>query len=123
MSDSGTISLISSGVGGMAIGFVIGFGIKKALKAVIKIAAVIIGIFFGVLIWMQTQGFLTLHWEKITAASSNSVTGLANATLAVSGINGTETVGGNFLNQIVASLGVPMTGGLAIGFTFGIMRG
>ena len=102
--------------GGFFTGVLIGFALKK----VVKIAAVVVGLFFAAIVYLQYQQILNINWNKIQAASQNTVSMLANATTQIpglgSGTNHTEPLA--FTN-----LGIPLTGSMSMGFAIGFMKG
>ncbi|MGB0003370.1 MAG: FUN14 domain-containing protein [Nitrososphaeraceae archaeon] len=98
-------TLFSMGSGGL-IGFLV------AVKRVFKILAVIAGVFFGSLIYLQSQNLISVNWDRLQEMSQWTVTTLAHSLTDVGQIS---TISGN--------LGIPLTGGLAAGFAFGVMKG
>lgn len=100
-------TLFSAGSGGL-IGFLVGFAIKR----VFKILAVIAGIFFGSLMYLQSQNLISVNWDKLQDMSQWTVTTLAHSLTDMGQIS---TISGN--------LGIPLAGGLAAGFAFGVMKG
>ena len=95
------------GSGGL-IGFLVGFAVKR----VFKILAVIAGVFFGSLMYLQSQNLISVNWDRLQEMSQWTVTTLAHSLTDVGQIS---TISGN--------LGIPLTGGLAAGFAFGVMKG
>jgi uncharacterized membrane protein (Fun14 family) len=100
-------TLFSIGSGGL-IGFLVGFAIKR----IFKILAVLVGLFLGALIYFQSQGLISINWEKLQEMTQSTVSMLAHSLTDTSQIS---VISGN--------LGIPLTGGLAAGFAFGIMKG
>ncbi|MGA9909323.1 MAG: FUN14 domain-containing protein [Nitrososphaeraceae archaeon] len=100
-------TLFSMGSGGL-IGLLVGFAVKR----VFKILAVIAGVFFGSLIYLQSQNLISVNWDRLQEMSQWTVTTLAHSLTDVGQIS---TISGN--------LGIPLTGGLAAGFAFGVMKG
>jgi uncharacterized membrane protein (Fun14 family) len=100
-------TLFSIGSGGL-IGFLVGFAIKR----IFKILAVLAGLFFGSLIYLQSQDIISINWDKLQSMSQTSVSTLAHSLTDVGQIS---VISGN--------LGIPLTGGLAAGFAFGVMKG
>ena len=60
-------------------GFFAGILIGYALKKVVKLAAVVIGLFFSGIVYLQYQQILNINWDKLQAASQNTLSTLANA--------------------------------------------
>jgi uncharacterized membrane protein (Fun14 family) len=100
----GTIG--TSLVSGSLIGILIGYAIKKILK----IGLFILGSFFGGVAYLQSQGLLNVNWERIEAASNQAITTVSNAIIEDSA------------NSVIANLGLPLTGGMAVGFAIGFMK-
>ena len=100
-------TLFSMGSGGL-IGFLIGFAIKR----IFKILAVISGLFLGALIYLQSQNLISINWDRLQDMTQSTVTVLSHTLTDTSQIS---IISGN--------LGIPLTGGLAAGFAFGVMKG
>ena len=101
----GTIG--TSIVSGTLIGILIGYAIKKILK----IGIIILGSFFGGVAYLQSQGLLNVNWGNIEAVSNQAITTVSNAITEDSA------------NSVIANLGLPLTGSMAVGFAIGFMRG
>ena len=121
---------------GSIAGFLIGF----ALKRIMKILAVIAGVFFAAIMYLESQGIMNIHWDKLQTIS-NSV--LSTITTTAATTNATSTTGGGVgsiqavlgnnstaaathilhITATIANLGIPLTGSTAIGFTLGIIKG
>jgi uncharacterized membrane protein (Fun14 family) len=123
------------GFGGIA-GFLVGF----ALKRIMKILAVIAGGFFAALMYLESQGIMNIHWDKLQTISngvlSTITTATTNATTttgvgvvpiqAILGNNSTVTAAATAILPItstMAHLGIPLTGSTAMGFTIGFLKG
>jgi uncharacterized membrane protein (Fun14 family) len=102
----------SVGVGGVA-GFVIGYAIKKILKIVV----VIIGLFLAALLYLSTQGWITINWDKMGSASTSTLVGIQNATI------GATPEAANQVMMALANIGIPLTGSFAAAFVLGFMKG
>jgi uncharacterized membrane protein (Fun14 family) len=100
-------TLFSIGSGGL-IGFLVGFAIKR----IFKILAVLVGLFLGALIYFQSQGLISINWEKLQTMTQST------ASMLVHSLTDTSQI-----SVISGNLGIPLTGGLAAGFAFGIMKG
>jgi uncharacterized membrane protein (Fun14 family) len=80
------VPLVSTiGFGGIA-GFLVGF----ALKRIMKILAVIAGVFFAALMYLESQGIMNIHWDKLQIISNSilstiTTTATTNATTATTG--------------------------------------
>lgn len=102
----GTVA--TSLVSGTVLGVLIGYAVKKVLR----IGLVILGIFFVGVTYLQFQGLLTINWDKIELVSKNTLSAILESELT-----------GNAANSIMTNLGLPLTGGMAMGFAFGFMKG
>jgi uncharacterized membrane protein (Fun14 family) len=90
------------GVGGI-IGLCIGFALKK----IAKIAAAVIGVFSLGLIYMESQGMITVDWLGVETWGNTALAGLGQAEGAL----------GAFLANL------PIAGGAVVGFALGIKWG
>jgi uncharacterized membrane protein (Fun14 family) len=90
------------GVGGI-IGLCIGFALKK----IAKIAAAVIGVFSLGLIYMESQGVITVDWLGVETWGNTALAGLGQAEGAL----------GAFLANL------PIAGGAVVGFALGIKWG
>jgi uncharacterized membrane protein (Fun14 family) len=102
----GTIS--TSLVSGTVLGILIGYAVKKILR----IGLIILGIFFAGTTYLQFQGLLTVNWEKLEMVSKNTLTTVLESEIT-----------GNAADSVMTNLGLPLTGGMAMGFAFGFMKG
>jgi len=101
-------NVATSLISGTATGVIIGYAVKKVLK----IGLVILGIFFSAIAYLQLQGLLNVNMDKLESISKSALSGLIN-----SDISGTSA------NSILSSMGLPLTGGMALGFVLGFMKG
>jgi uncharacterized membrane protein (Fun14 family) len=101
----GTIG--TSLVSGSLIGILIGYAIKKILK----IGLIILGSFFGGVAYLQSQGLLNINWERIEVVSNQAITTVSNAIIEDSA------------DSVIANLGLPLTGSMAVGFAIGFIKG
>jgi uncharacterized membrane protein (Fun14 family) len=113
------------GFGGIA-GFLIGFALKK----IMKILAIIAGVFFAAVMYLQSQGILNIHWDKLQTVSEPMISILTNNITSTTGGIGLQTIQPinssslSFLPAaITANMGLPLTGSAAMGFAIGIMKG
>jgi uncharacterized membrane protein (Fun14 family) len=110
--------LSSVGFGGI-IGFLVGFMLKK----VMKILAVVAGVFFAALLYLQSQGILNIHWDKLQITFQGIVSTITAALTTLSA-GGSMSIPGIVLPTTMTSLGIPLTtGSAAMGFTIGFMKG
>jgi uncharacterized membrane protein (Fun14 family) len=118
---SENLASVGATIGG---GFFAGILVGYALKKVIRIAAIIVGLFFFGLAYFRYQHIININWDKLQATSQNAVTMLANTTTQIS--NHINDIGGsnNHTTPLaISSLGIPLTGSMAMGFAIGFMRG
>ena len=104
----------SIGIGGF-LGFLMGYAIKKILK-IIMIAA---GSLVGITYYLQYNGVIALNWAKMEETMSNLMTHMNGFNLNTPFFPG---ISDQFIHAISAS-GIPLTGGFAAGFAFGISKG
>jgi|SRR6185436_7898410 len=104
---SDLISLGAPLVGGGAIGFITGYATKKLMKIVMIIS----GAFFAAIMYLGSQGIVTVNWDKMTVIGQ----GALNTIVGPAGVGNVQT--------IIMNIGVPLTGGFAAGFVFGFTRG
>jgi uncharacterized membrane protein (Fun14 family) len=90
------------GVGGI-IGLCIGYAVKK----IAKIVAAIIGVFSLGLIYLESQGLISVDWLGVEAWGNTALEGLGRV----------EGLLGVFLSNL------PFAGGALIGFAMGIRMG
>ena len=90
------------GAGGIG-GFIVGFAVKK----IGKIIAVIIGLFIAVLIYLGTQGILSINYEALWNA--------------VAGAFGLATSAFSWLVGVISLL--PFAGTFVVGFLLGLKLG
>jgi uncharacterized membrane protein (Fun14 family) len=101
-------NVATSLVSGTVVGILIGYAVKKVLR----IGLVILGTFFAALTYLQFQGVLSVNWDKVEMISKNTLTTVLNSEIA-----------GNSANSLLANLGLPLTGSMAMGFAVGFMKG
>jgi uncharacterized membrane protein (Fun14 family) len=101
-------SMATSLISGTVVGILIGYAVKKVLR----IGLVILGTFFTALTYLQYQGVLSVNWDKVEVISRNSLTAIMDSEMT-----------GNTANPILSNLGLPLTGGMAMGFAIGFMKG
>jgi uncharacterized membrane protein (Fun14 family) len=95
-------------ISGTVIGILIGYAVKKVLR----IGLVILGTFFAALTYLQFQGLLSVNWDKVEMISKNTMSTLIESEIT-----------GNATNSVFTNLGLPLTGGMAMGFAVGFMKG
>jgi uncharacterized membrane protein (Fun14 family) len=106
-------ALIQAGLsGGVGIGG--GIAIGWFIKKILKILLFVVGAFFVALLAMEARGWISVKWAAITD-QLNTLVSNSTATSALFNMHSGE--------QILTTLGIPLTGGLALGFAIGFMRG
>ena len=114
--------LTNVGFGGL-VGFLIGFVIKK----IFKILAIVAGVCFAVLMYLEQQGMVNINWDKINVAYHGVLSTVTNTIInstATGGIGGSHTTtAATSLLPTLTSLGIPLTGSMATGFTIGLLKG
>jgi uncharacterized membrane protein (Fun14 family) len=107
------LSSLAATIGG---GFFAGILIGYSLKKVVKVVAVVVGLFFAGLAYLQYQQIVNINWNKIQAASQNTLSTLANATTQIPGFS-------NSNHLEISNLGIPLTGSVFTGITIGFLKG
>ncbi len=107
LSSTATIS------GGFFAGVLIGYALKKVMKVV----AVVSGLFFAGIAYLQYLQVVNINWNKLQAASQNTLSTLTNATTQLPGFNSSNHI------AALSNLGIPLTGSMAMGFAVGFMKG
>jgi uncharacterized membrane protein (Fun14 family) len=104
-------SLITT-VGSFGAGFLMGYGLKKVLRFIIIAVGAIAGVFFIALALMQKHGYISnIKWD----AMANDLYTSANATLTNLHMSN--------IHEAINYLGLPVSGGLGLGFITGFLRG
>ena len=96
----------------IGVGSIAGFAIGYAIKKVFKIGLSVLGLFFAAVVYLQPQGVVNVNWDKVEVISRSAATAVSN--ISIDG-QGTES--------IIANLGLPLTGSMAMGIAVGFMRG
>lgn len=91
----------------LGVGGIIGLCIGYALKKVAKIAAAVIGLFSLGLIYLESQGMISVDWLGVETWGNTALASLAEAEGAL----------GAFLANL------PLAGGVVVGFALGIKMG
>jgi uncharacterized membrane protein (Fun14 family) len=101
-------SIATSLISGTVVGILVGYAVKKVLRIVL----VILETFFAALAYLNYQGLLSVNWEKMEIISRGILTTLVDSEIT-----------GNTANPILSNLGLPLTGGMAMGFALGFVKG
>ncbi len=59
------IEHLGSIVTSIGVGSISGFAIGYAVKKIFKISLALMGVLFGAIAYLQTQGVLSLNWDKM----------------------------------------------------------
>jgi uncharacterized membrane protein (Fun14 family) len=105
--------------GGFFSGALIGFALKKVLK----ILAVVVGIFFAGLAYLQYQQIVSVNWDKVQTKSQGAIATFAIITTQISNNIGNATGTSHPTHAFETSLGILLTGSMAMGFAVGFMKG
>jgi len=104
----------SIGIGGF-LGFLMGYAMKKILKIIIIVAGLLVGMFY----YLQYNGLIALNWAKVEETLGNLMTNFNSFNLNTPFFPGLSD---QILN-VVSNSGIPLTGGFAAGFAFGLSKG
>ncbi|MDW0127649.1 MAG: FUN14 domain-containing protein [Nitrososphaeraceae archaeon] len=104
----------SIGIGGF-LGFLMGYAIKKILKIIIVVA----GLLVGVMYYLQYNGLVALNWAKVEATLGNAMTNFNGFSLNTPFFPGIS----DQILDAISNSGIPLTGGFAAGFAFGLSKG
>jgi uncharacterized membrane protein (Fun14 family) len=91
----------------LGVGGIVGLCIGYALKKIAKIVAVLIGVFALGLLYLETQGLISVDWLGVEAWGNTALSGLGRMEGA--------------LGMMLSNL--PFAGGALIGFGIGIRMG
>jgi uncharacterized membrane protein (Fun14 family) len=106
------IGHIGSVVTSIGVGSIAGFALGYAVKKIFKISLALMGVLFGAIAYMQTQGVLSVNWDKIENISRGAATAVSGMTMNQMGTD-----------SMISSLGLPLMGSMSMGFAVGFMRG
>ncbi|HEX7818334.1 MAG TPA: FUN14 domain-containing protein [Nitrososphaeraceae archaeon] len=104
----------SVGIGGF-LGFLMGYAIKKILKIIIVVAGLLVGIMY----YLQYDGLIALNWAKVEAVLGNAMTNFNGFSLSTPFLPGIS----DQILDAISNSGIPLTGGFAAGFAFGLSKG
>jgi uncharacterized membrane protein (Fun14 family) len=104
---SNIVPLAGSGL----VGYAIGFALKKVLKWMLIIIGFLAGMFFVGVQLLQKYGYVTMvNWDKLGNDTSTQIQ------------HWTANVDVTNLHGVFHTLGIPVSGGLALGFLAGFVR-
>ena len=111
MSSEPLLSSIIPFAGSGLLGYAMGFALKKILKWMLIIIGFMAGVFFVGVQLLQKYGCVSsVNWDKLGSDISAQIQHLA-ANIDVTNVN-----------CLFHTLGIPVTGGLALGFVAGFVR-
>lgn len=108
------VSYLHRGIGGF-LGFLMGYAIKKILKIIIVVAGLLVGIMY----YLQYNGLVALNWAKVEATLGNAMTNFNGFSLNTPFFPGIS----DQILDAISNSGIPLTGGFAAGFAFGLSKG
>ena len=113
----------SIGIGGLAtsigIGGFLGFLMGYAITKIIKIIIVVAGLLVGIMYYLQYNGLIALNWAKFEATLGNALTNFNGFSLNTPFLPGIS----DQILDAISNSGIPLTGGFAAGFAFGLSKG
>jgi uncharacterized membrane protein (Fun14 family) len=96
---------------GSGLGYAMGFALKKILKWMLIIVGFLAGMFFVGVQLLQKYGYMsTVNWDKLGNDTSTQMQDWA-ANIDVTNVQ-----------SLFHTLGIPVSGGLALGFLAGFVR-
>ena len=108
---SSLLSSIIPFAGSGLLGYAMGFALKKVLKWMLIMVGFLTGLFFVGVQLLQKYGYVnTVNWDKLGNDTSKQIQRLA-ANVDVSNVH-----------SLFHTLGIPVSGGLALGFVTGFVR-
>jgi uncharacterized membrane protein (Fun14 family) len=113
----------SIGIGGLAtsigIGGFLGFLMGYAIKKIVKIIIIVAGLLVGILYYFQYNGIIALNWAKMEETIGNLMTNSNGFNLNTPFFPGIS----DQILDAISNSGIPLTGGFAAGFVFGLSKG
>src|SRR5215472_4272969 len=111
MSSEALLSNIIPFAGSGLVGYAIGFAMKKILKWTLIIVGFLAGMFFVGVQLLQRYGYVSsVNWDKLGNDTSTQIQHWA-ANADISNVH-----------SLFHTLGIPVTGGLGLGFLAGFVR-
>src|SRR5215471_5875371 len=111
MTNEALLSSVIPFAGSGLLGYAMGFALKKILKWMLIIVGFLVGMFFVGVQLLQKYGYVsTVNWDKLGNDTSTQIQHLAS-NVDVSNVHG-----------LFHTLGIPVSGGLALGFLAGFVR-
>ena len=111
MSSEPLLSSVIPFAGSGLLGYAMGFALKKVLKWTLIIIGFLAGMFFVGVQLLQKYGYVsTINWDKLGNDTSTQIQHLV-ANFDVTNVQ-----------SLFHTLGIPVSGGLALGFVAGFVR-
>jgi uncharacterized membrane protein (Fun14 family) len=111
MSSEALLSSVIPFAGSSLLGYAMGFALKKILKWILIVVGFVVGMFFVGIQLLQKYGYVSaVNWDKLGNDTSTQIEHWA-ANVDVSNVHG-----------LFHTLGIPVGGGLAVGFLAGFVR-
>ena len=111
MSSEALLSNIIPFAGSGLLGYAMGFALKKILKWMLIIVGLLAGVFFVGVELLQKYGYVSsVNWDKLGNDTWTQIQHLA-ANVDVTNVH-----------SIFHTLGIPVSGGLGLGFLAGFIR-
>jgi uncharacterized membrane protein (Fun14 family) len=111
MSSEPLLSNIIPFAGSGLLGYAMGFALKKILKWLLIIVGFLAGMFFVGVQLLQRHGYVgTVNWEKLGNDTSTQIQHWA------------ASADVNNAHDLFHTLGIPVSGGLGLGFLAGFVR-
>ena len=110
MSSEALLSNIIPFAGSGLLGYAMGFALKKILKWMLIIVGFLAGMFFIGVQLLQRYGYVsTVNWDKLGNDTTTQIQPAANVDVTK-------------VHSLFHTLGIPVSGGLALGFLAGLVR-
>jgi len=111
MSSEALLTSIIPFAGSGLVGYAIGFAVKRILKLMLIIVGFLAGMFFVGVQLLQKYGYVSsVNWDKLGNDASTQIQ------------HWTTNIDITNLHGIFHTLGIPVTGGLGLGFLAGFVR-
>ena len=107
MNAESLIPTVTSMGGGFFVGAIVGYFVKK----IIRILIFVVGGIGAILLYLQQQQIISINLDKLEDSSTFIFTSI------LSSFNHVTQIGDS------TALGIPMAGGLSVGFAIGMMKG
>ena len=111
MTSEALLSNIIPFAGSGLLGYAMGFALKKILKWMLIIVGFLAGMFFLGVQLLQKYGYVSVvNWDKLGNDTSTRIQHLA------------ASVDVTYVHSLFHTLGIPVSGGLGLGFLAGFVR-